>query len=67
VAVASELVVAVRALHLLGLAPVAGDAGDLFAAAVERMDDDPSDRPLSDDLESARRLLLREEATHRRA
>jgi histidine ammonia-lyase len=47
VAVSSELVVAVRALHLRGLAPVAGDAGDLFAAAVERMDDDLSDRPLS--------------------
>jgi histidine ammonia-lyase len=67
VAVSSELVVAVRALHLRGLAPGAGDAGDLFAAAVERMDDDLSDRPLSDDLESARRLLLGEEATHRRA
>jgi histidine ammonia-lyase len=62
VALASELVVAVRALQLRGLASVAGDAGALFAAAVERMDDDLSDRSLSDDLETARRLVLGEEA-----
>jgi histidine ammonia-lyase len=66
-AVSAELVVAVRALRLRGLAPAAGDAGDLFAAAVERTDDDLRDRPLSDDLEAARRLLLGEEGIDGRA
>jgi histidine ammonia-lyase len=58
VALASELVVAVRALQLRGVAPVAGGAGALFAAAVERLDDDLSDRSLSDDLEAARSIVL---------
>jgi histidine ammonia-lyase len=62
VALASELVVAIRALQLRGVAPVAGAAGALFAAAVERLDDDLSDRSLSDDLEVARGLVLRGEA-----
>jgi histidine ammonia-lyase len=58
VAVSSELVVAVRALRMRALVPAAGDASVLFAAAIERLDDDLSDRVLSGDLEAARMLLL---------
>jgi histidine ammonia-lyase len=58
VAVSSELVVAVRALRMRGLAPAAGEAGVLFGAAVQRLDDDLSDRVLSGDLEAARILLF---------
>jgi hypothetical protein len=65
--VSTELVVAIRALHLRGLTPAAGDAGDLFAAAVERLDDDLRDRALSDDLEAARMLILGERSIDRRA
>ena len=58
VAVATELVVAVRALRMRGVEPAAADAGGLFALAAERLDADTSDRPLSDDVEAARELLL---------
>jgi histidine ammonia-lyase len=58
VAVATELVVAVRALRMRGQAPVAGTgAGALYAAAARRLDGDLSDRPMGDDIESARALL----------
>jgi histidine ammonia-lyase len=62
VAVATELVVAVRALRMRGLAPSGTEAGDLFAAAAECLDPDLSDRALSDDIEAARALLFPERA-----
>jgi hypothetical protein len=50
--------VAVRALRMRGQAPVAGTgAGALYAAAARRLDGDLSDRPMGDDIESARALL----------
>lgn len=58
VAVATELVVAMRALRMRGVAPAAGDVCALYAAAAERLDDDLRDRTLSDDVEAARELLL---------
>ena len=58
VAVATELVVAVPALRMRGVEPAPADAGGLFALAAERLDADTSDRPLSDDVEAARELLL---------
>jgi histidine ammonia-lyase len=57
VAVSAELVLAVRALRLRGEAP-SGPARTLFDAAAERLDPDMADRPLSGDLEAARRLLF---------
>jgi histidine ammonia-lyase len=60
VAVAVELVVAIRALRLQGLEPAGAEAADLFAAAAERLDPDLRDRALSDDVEAARLLLLAE-------
>jgi histidine ammonia-lyase len=62
VAVAVELVVAVRALRMRGLAPAGTGAGDLFNAAARRLDADLSDRALGDDVEAARRLLFDEHA-----
>ena len=59
VAVATELVVAVRALRLRGLEGEAG-TGELFALAAERLNADMSDRALSDDVEAARALLFEE-------
>jgi histidine ammonia-lyase len=56
-AVSTELVVAVRALRMRGLAPT----GELFAAAAGRLDADLSDRALSDDVEAARDLLFAEQ------
>jgi histidine ammonia-lyase len=64
VAVSTELVVAVRALRMRGLAPTAGDAADLFAAAAERLGDDLSDRALSDDIEAAGALLFGKRGVH---
>ena len=58
VAVAAELVVAVRALRMRGVAPAAAGAGDLFALAAARLEADTSDRSLSDDVETARTLLF---------
>ena len=59
VAIATELVIAVRALRMRGRAPAPGEAGDLFEAAAERLGDDMGDRALSDDIEAARALVLR--------
>ena len=56
--VATELAVAVRALRLRGPTPTGTPAGELFAAASERMDADLGDRPLGYDVESARQLLF---------
>jgi histidine ammonia-lyase len=57
VAVSAELVLAVRALRLRGRAPV-GAVGRLYERAAGRLDPDMADRPLSGDLEEARRLLF---------
>jgi histidine ammonia-lyase len=58
VAVSAELVLAVRALRLRGERPDGGAVRKLYEAAAERLDPDMSDRPLSGDLEAARRLLF---------
>jgi histidine ammonia-lyase len=57
VAVATELVVAVRALRLAGQRPVGGGNQQLWEAASERLDEDLADRPLHPDIEVARRLI----------
>ena len=61
VAVATELVVAVRALRMRGLEPAGSPAAELFAAAASRLDADVSDRALTEDIEAAR-LLVSEES-----
>ena len=58
VAVATELVVGVRALRMRGLEPAGTEAGELFEAAVGRLDHGLDDRALSDDVEAARTLVL---------
>jgi histidine ammonia-lyase len=58
VAVSAELVLAVRALRLAGRAPAAPALRALFEAASAVLDADMADRPLSGDLEAARRLLF---------
>jgi histidine ammonia-lyase len=58
IAVSTELVVAVRALRMRGLAPSGGAAGRLFATADERLSPDLSDRALSEDVEAARAELF---------
>ena len=58
VAVATELVVAVRALRMRGVEPAPGGAGGLFALAAARLEADVGDRSLSDDVETARVLLF---------
>jgi histidine ammonia-lyase len=60
VAVATELVVAVRALRMRGHAPPDTPAGEFFAAAAARLDADLSDRALNEDIEAARRLVSEE-------
>ena len=57
VAVATELVVAVRALRLAGQEPVGAGTRTLWALAAERLDPDLSDRPLHPDVEAARELI----------
>jgi histidine ammonia-lyase len=57
-AVSAELVLAVRALRLRGRPPTGRGARALYDAAAERLDPEMSDRPLSGDLEAARRLLF---------
>lgn len=59
VAVATELVVSVRALRMRGLEGEGGTR-DLLALAAERLGADMSDRSLSDDVEAARALLFEE-------
>jgi histidine ammonia-lyase len=58
VAVSAELVLAVRALRLAGRAPAAPGLRALFEAASAVLDPEMADRPLSGDLEAARRLLF---------
>jgi histidine ammonia-lyase len=62
VAVATELVVAVRALRMRGHEPSESPAGELFAAAAARLDPDLSDRALIEDIEAARLLVIEENA-----
>ncbi len=57
VAVATELVVAVRALRVAGQQPVGGGTRRLWAVANERLDPDLADRPLGPDIERARELI----------
>ena len=57
VVVATELVVAVRALRLAGHEPVGAGTRQLWLAATERLDPDLSDRPLHPDIEAARQLV----------
>ncbi len=57
VAVATELVVAVRALRLAGQEPVGAGNRALWGAAAERLDADLGDRPLHPDVELARQLI----------
>jgi histidine ammonia-lyase len=57
VAVATELVVAVRALRLAGQEPVGAGTRPLWRNAIARLNPDLSDRPLHPDIEAARQLL----------
>lgn len=57
-AVSAELVLAVRALRMRGVRPRGAGVRALYDAAAERLDPDLQDRPLSGDLEAARRLLF---------
>jgi histidine ammonia-lyase len=59
VVVATELVVAVRALRLAGQKPVGAGAQALWTAACERLSDELTDRPLHPDVEAARALIER--------
>jgi histidine ammonia-lyase len=58
VAVATELVVAMRALRLRQEEPAGIPAADLYTRAAAVLDPDLEDRPLAADLEAARRLLV---------
>src|SRR4051812_1587373 len=58
VAVSAELVLAVRALRLRSTVPHGRGARALYEKAATALDPDMSDRPLSGDLEAARRLLF---------
>jgi histidine ammonia-lyase len=58
VAVSAELVLAVRALRLRGMKPLGPGTRGLYEKAAAALDPDMSDRPLSGDLEAARRLLF---------
>jgi histidine ammonia-lyase len=57
VVVATELVVAVRALRLAGQEPVGAGTRALWQMAAPRLDDDLGDRPLHPDVEAARELI----------
>jgi histidine ammonia-lyase len=58
VAVSAELVLAVRALRLRGREPEGAGVRGLFRAAGALLDPEMGDRPLSADLEAARRFLF---------
>jgi histidine ammonia-lyase len=57
VAVATELVVAVRALRLAGQQPVGAGTRRLWTVANDCLDPDLADRPLGPDIEQARALI----------
>jgi histidine ammonia-lyase len=56
-AVATELVVAVRALRLAGHEPVGAGTRGLWRRAAPRLDPSLEDRPLHPDIEAARSLI----------
>jgi histidine ammonia-lyase len=58
VVIATELVVAVRALRLSGVEPAGIPAAELYDRAAAVLDPDMEDRPLAADLEAARQLLV---------
>ena len=58
VAIATELVVAMRALRIRGTEPSGMPACELYERAAAVLDSDLEDRPLAEDVEAARRLLL---------
>jgi histidine ammonia-lyase len=58
VATASELVVAMRALRMRGVAPSGIPAAGFYERAAAALDPDLEDRPLTEDIEAARRLLV---------
>src|SRR3954469_23639682 len=58
IAVSAELVLAVRALRRRGARPRGRGASALYDAAAAQLAEDMEDRPLSGDLEAARRLLF---------
>jgi histidine ammonia-lyase len=57
VLVATELVVAVRALRLASLEPIGLGTKQLYVLAAERLNPDLGDRPLAPDIEAARQLV----------
>jgi histidine ammonia-lyase len=57
VLVATELVIAVRAMRLAGHEPVGAGTRPLFDAAAARLNPDLSDRPLHPDIEEARQFV----------
>jgi histidine ammonia-lyase len=62
IAIATELVVAVRALRMRGVEPSGTPAADLYERAGTVLDADMEDRPLAADLKAARRLLYEQDA-----
>jgi histidine ammonia-lyase len=58
IAVATELVVAVRALRMRAIEPSGSPAAELYERAAAVLDPDSEDRPLAADLEAAQRLLV---------
>jgi histidine ammonia-lyase len=58
VAIATELVVAVRGMRMREVEPPGSPAAGLYGRAVEVLDPDVEDRPLAEDVETARRLLV---------
>jgi histidine ammonia-lyase len=56
---ACELIAAVRALRMRGIAPAGGKLGAAFGLAVTALPADPRDRPLDADLTAAQELLPR--------
>ena len=62
IAIATELVLAVRALRLRGLEPLGDAPRGLFDEAARRISADMADRPLGDDVEAARELLFSDPA-----
>ena len=58
VAIATELVVAMRALRIRGTEPSGMPACELYERAAAVLDSNLEDRPLAGDVEAARRLLL---------
>jgi histidine ammonia-lyase len=58
VVIATELLVAVRALRLRGVEPGGIPAAGLYEQAAAVLDPEMEDRPLAADLEAARQLLV---------